>query len=155
MNLAATAPSWLLLLFIFLLAAAAAEDALRLRISNLTCLLILVAAIAAAMLAGPRLALWQNATTFAVLLALGTPIFAAGKLGGGDVKLIAACGAWFDLRSGATMLINVLLAGGILALVVLIIRAFRRRVDDRRDTKASTGIPYGVAIAFGTLLVLR
>ncbi|WP_309601508.1 prepilin peptidase [Sphingomonas sp.] len=155
MNLAATAPSWLLLLFVALLVAAAAEDAWRLRISNLTCLFILVAAIAAAMLAGPRLALWQNAATFVILLALGTPIFAAGKLGGGDVKLIAACGAWFDLRSGVTMLINVLLAGGILALVVLTIRAFRRRGDDRRDTKTSRGIPYGVAIACGTLLMLR
>lgn len=155
MNLAATAPTWLLLLFIFLLVAAAAEDAWRLRISNLTGLLILVAAITAAILAGPRLTLWQNAATFAILLALGTPIFAAGKLGGGDVKLIAACGAWFDLRSGTTMLINVLLAGGILALVVLTTRAFKRRADDRRDTKTSAGIPYGVAIACGTLLMLR
>lgn len=76
----------MLLLFIALIVVAAAEDAWRLRISNLTCLLILVAAITAAMLAGPRLALWQNAATFAILLALGTPIFAAGKLGGGDVK---------------------------------------------------------------------
>ena len=66
MNLAATAPTWLLLLFAFLLVAAAAEDAWRLRISNLTSLLILVAAIMAAMLVGPRLALWQNAATFAV-----------------------------------------------------------------------------------------
>ena len=155
MNLAATAPTWLLLLFAFLLVAAAAEDAWRLRISNLTCLLILVAAITAAMLVGPRLALWQNAATFAILLALGMPIFAAGKVGGGDVKLVAACGAWFDLRSGAVMLITVLLAGGIVALVVLAIKAFGRRGEDRRSTKSSVGIPYGVAIACGTLLMLR
>lgn len=155
MNLAATAPTWLLLLFAFLLVAAAAEDAWRLRISNLTSLLILVAAITAAMLIGPQLALWQNATTFVILLALGIPIFAAGKVGGGDVKLIAACGAWFDLRSGAVMLITVLLSGGILALLVLAKRAFGSRGEDRRDAKSSAGIPYGVAIACGTLLMLR
>jgi len=43
MNLAAEAPTWLLLVLALLLAAAAVEDAVRLRISNLTCALILIA----------------------------------------------------------------------------------------------------------------
>lgn len=157
MNLGAIAPLWLQLIFALLLVVAAAQDAWRLRISNLTCLAILVAAIIAAILAGPRLSLWQNAATFAVLLALGTPMFATGKLGGGDVKLIAVCGAWFDLRSGTAMVVSVLLAGGILALLVLGLKALgvgEKHRRNLRDTRGS-GIPYGVAIACGTLLVLR
>ena len=157
MNLAAGAPIWLQLIFALLLVAAAAQDAWLLRISNSTCLAFLVAATIAAILTGPRLSLWQNAATFAVLLALGTPMFAAGWLGGGDVKLIAVCGAWFDLRSGAMMLIGVLLAGGFLALLVLALKALgvgEKHRRSLRDSKAS-GIPYGVAIACGTLLVLR
>ena len=157
MNLAAEAPLWLQLFFALLLVAAAAQDAWTLRISNITCLAILVAAIVSAILAGPRFSAWQNAATFAILLTLGTPMFAAGWLGGGDVKLIAVCGAWFGLRGGAMMLVSVLLAGGILALLVLALKALgvgEKRRRSLRDSKAS-GIPYGVAIACGTLLVLR
>ena len=157
MNLAAEAPLWLQLFFALLLVAAAAQDAWTLRISNFTCLGILVAAIVSAVLVGPRFSVWQNAATFAILLTLGTPMFVAGWLGGGDVKLIAVCGAWFGLRGGAMMLVSVLLAGGILALLVLALKALgvgEKHRRSLRDSKAS-GIPYGVAIACGTLLVLR
>ena len=54
------------------------------------------AAVVAAVMAGPELALWQNLVVFLALLAVGTPMFAAGKLGGGDVKLLAAVGLWFS-----------------------------------------------------------
>ena len=155
MNLAAAAPIWLQLLFAFLLAAAAAEDAWRLRISNVTCLLILVAAIVAVIIEGPRLSLWQNLAMIAMLLALGTPLFAAGVLGGGDVKLFAVCGAWFGLRGGTFMLISVLLSGGVLAVLILALRAFGMGAKYSVSAKVSPGIPYGVAIACGTLLVLR
>ena len=49
-------------------------------------------------------------------------MFAAGKLGGGDVKLLAATGLWFDFHGALWMLICVAISGGILALVVLILR---------------------------------
>ena len=96
MNLAAEAPQWLALIVAVLLLAAAVEDAVRLRISNLIVLLVIVAAVVAAGIAGPELALWKNLVVFLGLLAIGTPMFAAGKLGGGDVKLLAAVGLWFD-----------------------------------------------------------
>ena len=97
MNLAVEAPQWLALLLTVLLLAAAAEDSVRLRISNVTVLLVMVTAVIAAVVVGPELALWQNVAVFAALLAVGTLMFAAGKLGGGDVKLLAAVGLWFDL----------------------------------------------------------
>ena len=157
MNLAAGAPLWLALLLTVLLVAAAAEDAARLRISNVTVLLVIVAAVAAAVVVGPRLPLWQNAAVFAALLAVGTPLFAAGKLGGGDVKLLAAVGLWFDLGGAGRMRVAVRLAGGLLALLILAARlpnwseGARRRVVVLRP---GGGIPYGVAIAAGALIAM-
>lgn len=155
MKLAAEAPLWLALVFALLLIAGAAEDSARLRISNLTCLLILVGAIVAVAVLGPEVAIWQNLAVFGVLLALGMPLFAAGKFGGGDVKLLVATGLWFDLEGGLLMLITVLLAGGVLALLIIAIRTFgwSEAARDRVQLlKAGAGVPYGVAIAVGTLL---
>ena len=157
MNLAAGAPLWLALIFAGLLLIAAAEDAMRLRISNITVLFVIVAAISAAALAGLRLDLWQNAVVFVVLLVAGTPLFAAGKLGGGDVKLLAAVGLWFSIKSAATMLIAVLLAGGALALLVLVFRAFSWSESARERAvilRPKGGIPYGGAIAAGELIAM-
>ena len=157
MNLVAEAPLWLALVFAILLIAAGAEDAARLRISNITVLLVIVAALVAAVIVGPQLSLWQNLTVFAVLLAIGTPLFAAGKLGGGDVKLFAAAGLWFNLGGGLRMVLAVVLAGGLLALLILALRLpnwgeeIRRRVVLLRP---GGGIPYGVAIAAGALIAM-
>ncbi len=155
MKLAAEAPLWLALIFALLLLAGAAEDAARLRISNLTCGLIIAAAIVAIAVLGPELAVWKNFAVFAALLAIGTPLFAAGKLGGGDVKLLAASGLWFDIEGGVLMVISVMLAGGVLALTILALRlvgwsdSARRRVQVLRP---GAGVPYGVAIAGGALI---
>ena len=157
MNLAAFAPQWLALILAVLLVAAAIEDAIRLRISNITVSLVLVGAVAAAVLAGPEMRLWQNLVVFLGLLLVGMPMFAAGKLGGGDVKLLAAAGLWFDFAGALWMLIAVALAGGVLALLVLVLRAFdwseqlRERVVLLRP---KGGIPYGVAIAAGALIAM-
>lgn len=154
MSLAAEAPLWLALVLALLLIAGAVEDAARLRISNVTCALTAAAAIVAMGLVGLEPAAWQNFAVFAALMAVGTVLFSAGKLGGGDVKLFAATGLWFDLNGALTMMTYVLLAGGVLALVILGLRMFgwsepaRRRVQLLRS---NAGIPYGVAIASGAL----
>jgi prepilin peptidase CpaA len=156
-NLAADAPQWLALIVAVLLVAAAAEDAVRLRISNLIVLLVLVGAIVAAGVVGPELALWKNLVVFLALLAIGTPMFAAGKLGGGDVKLLAAVGLWFAFAGALWLILAVALAGGLLALVVLILRAFGWSEEIRRRVvllRPGGGIPYGVAIAAGALIAM-
>ncbi len=155
MKLAAEAPMWLALIFALLLMAAAVEDAVRLRISNVICILILGAAFVAIAVTGPESALWQNVVVFGALLGIGTVLFASGKLGGGDVKLLAAAGLWFDIRSGVVMLTTVLIAGGVLALVVLALRMFKwsdGAIARVRLLKPKGGIPYGVAIATGVLM---
>lgn len=151
MNLIPTAPSWLLIILGLLLAAAAIEDALRLRISNLTCLGVLLAALAAMALAGFELSLWQNAANFLVLLAVGTMIFAAGKIGGGDVKLLAALGLWFNFAGAIWLITAVFLAGGVFALLFIIFRLVWGKRVGRKSRGAM--IPYGLAIVAGAFFV--
>ena len=157
MNLAADAPQWLALIVAVLLLAAAVEDAVRLRISNLIVLLVIVAAVVAAGIAGQELALWKNLVVFLGLLAVGTPMFAAGKLGGGDVKLLAAVGLWFDFTGALWMILAVAIAGGLLALVILILRSFGWSEEIRRRVvvlRPRGGIPYGIAISAGALITM-
>ena len=152
MNLAANAPLWLVLLLAAILIAAAAEDAARLRISNLTCLAVLGTAIAAMLIHGFDTSLWQNWAGFAVILALGTAAFAGGLLGGGDVKLLAALALWFDLLGTAWLIGATFVAGGLVAALFILSRAVRGK--KRSANWKSSQIPYGLAIAAGALFVL-
>lgn len=152
MNLVQTAPTWLLMILGLLLAAAAIEDAIRLRISNLTCLGVLLAALAAMAFAGVELSLWQNAVNFVVLLALGTLLFASGKIGGGDVKLLAVLGLWFSISGALWLLISVFLAGGLFAILFILFRLVTGRKVGRRTQGGM--IPYGLAIVAGAVFVI-
>ena len=147
MNLVSVAPLWLLAVLACAMIAAAVEDIARLRISNVTRLLVFAGAIAAALIVGPAWALWQNGVVFLAVLLLGTGAFSRGLLGGGDVKLFAAAGLWFDLGSAVWFVALVFLSGGLVAVVYLLIRPFRRRAVAKKDRR----IPYGIAIAVGML----
>jgi len=73
--------------------------------------------------------------------------FYAGMMGGGDVKLAAALALWFSPVSIIKFLVLMSLAGGVLTLLVLAWHRLKRR-EGRPE------IPYGVAIAFGGLVIL-
>jgi prepilin peptidase CpaA len=73
--------------------------------------------------------------------------FAAGAMGGGDVKLIGALCLWLPWQSVLMLLVIMSLAGGLLTLVMLAHSRLRRH-RDRLE------IPYGVAIAVGGLWLL-
>ena len=152
MNLVPGAPGWLLAILFAALLAAAMEDFLRLRISNITCAVVVVAALIAMGIEGFSLDLWQNFAVFAVLLAGGTLLFASGKVGGGDVKLLAGLGLWVNIGAGVWLLANSLIAGGVLALIYIAVRHLRQPRGGKR-VKESKGIPYGIAIATGACLV--
>lgn len=47
-------------------------------------------------------------------------LFLAGGMGAGDVKLMAAVGAWAGLRHSVTLLLATALAGGVLALFYMV-----------------------------------
>lgn len=149
MNLIELSPLWLVGLFVLGVVAAAAEDARRLRISNITCAAVLVLALVAMGVCGPTLALWQNWLLFILILAIGTIAFSAGLLGGGDVKLLAVVALWVDLRSGLWLLSAILLAGGLVAIAYLLVGVVRGKA---MKSSRHRRIPYGVAIAVGTLI---
>ena len=153
MNLVTTAPLWLLAVLCAALVAAAIEDVLRRRVSNLTVAVVALAAIAAMAFAGWSVDLWQNVLVFVAVLAIGTMMFATGKMGGGDIKLLAALGLWVDLRGSLALLASVFIAGGLLAVAIIAWRLMRKRRDGQklRDGK---NIPYAVAIAAGGLFLI-
>ncbi|MDQ3079758.1 MAG: prepilin peptidase [Pseudomonadota bacterium] len=147
MNLLLDAPSWTRLLLVSLLIAAAVQDVVQRRISNWISLLVITAAAVAAVMIGPTVALWQNGLIFVLLMGIGTLLFSAGWLGGGDVKLIAAVGLWASFASILILLAFVLMAGGVLAAISLVARG-------GRAARRAKGVPYGVAIAIGAIIVL-
>jgi prepilin peptidase CpaA len=151
MNLVLLSPVWLIALLMIVLAIAAVEDVVRLRISNLTCVAVFVGAIVAMALHGFELGLWQNVAVFAVILAIGTAAFGAGWLGGGDVKLLAAIGLWLNFSTALSVMVAILIAGGVLGLLFLVARLVRRSMD---PTERRSKVPYGLAIVGGALFVL-
>jgi prepilin peptidase CpaA len=148
MNLVPHSPTWLLALLFAALAAAAVEDFVRRRISNITCAAVLITALIAMGLQGFSVDLWQNAAVFLVLLGAGTLLFSAGKVGGGDVKLLACLGLWVNISAGVWLLVTSLLAGGLLAIAYIAARMMR---GDR--SKVSKGIPHGLAIVAGACVI--
>jgi prepilin peptidase CpaA len=81
------------------------------------------------------------------LFGLLAAAFAAGMMGGGDVKLAAALALWFPPLATLKLLVVMSLAGGVLTAVMLL----RHRLK-RSEGKVMS--PYGVAIAVGGWAIL-
>ena len=153
MNLVVGVPWWLLVLLALVLFAAAIEDTVRLRISNLTCLALIIVALVAMLIQGFPATLWQNAVVFLLILAIGTAAFAANMLGGGDVKLLAAVGLWMNFPGAVWLIAAVLIAGGLLAVLFIVTRPLRRRGREAHGKARQGFIPYGLAIVVGASIV--
>ena len=156
MNLFASSPEWLMWLLVGLVVAAAAQDAVQLKISNVITAGVFVGAVVALILGGLELRLWQNALVFALVLAVGVILLSHTSLGGGDVNVFAAVSLWSDLRTAVSLIAAILLCGGVLALAILLLRVVApSAIADRVKTmRRGGGIPYGVAIAAGCLVVI-
>lgn len=133
-----------------LLLAAGIEDARRRTIANGTN--AAVALLAPAWWWAQGYALWPDMALQLVLavvvLALFAAAFAAGMMGGGDVKLIAALALWLPLVPMLNLLIVMSLAGGAVTLLMMAERRWR-------SGEGVLEVPYGVAIAFAGLLALH
>jgi prepilin peptidase CpaA len=97
------------------------------------------------------LPLWPDAAVqlgaAAIVFVVLAGLFYLGMMGGGDVKLAAALALWFSPPEILRFLVVMSIAGGVLTLVILV--AHRLRSKQGRPQ-----IPYGVAIAFGALVIL-
>jgi prepilin peptidase CpaA len=106
--------------------------------------------------------------------------YVLGVMGGGDLKLMAAVGAWLGIRQTLYVLVASSLVAGLYALVLLLPRGERRRTllnfqvmyykfrslgahlgpDERIETvvgkedRRRRVIPFGVMIALGVIIVL-
>jgi prepilin peptidase CpaA len=156
MMLLASAPGWLAALVLLLLTVAAIEDLWRLEINDWVCAAIAGCAFLAVAVDGPAGDLWQNLLMFALVLGLGTLLFVRGWMGGGDVKLLAACSLWFNFGLGWKMLVAVAIVGGLETLLIMLLRALPWPPTLRKKMavlQRNEGIPYGVAIGAGVVLI--
>lgn len=124
-----------------------------------------IAAAALAIVLSVARAGWHGAVMSGagVLTGLGVflPLCLAGKLGAGDLKAMGAVGAFLGPAGVLLAAVYTLLAGGIAGALALLSFRSRMNADRACGQPASPcrqqGLPYGMAIACGTLvsIVLR
>ena len=142
-------PHLLLAALAILLVVAAVIDVRTFTISNR--LNITVALLAPAYWLAAGVPLWPDAAIqFGVAMAVFVVLagaFYVGMMGGGDVKLAAALALWFSPLSTLHFLVVMSLAGGVLTIGLMVAHRMRSKPGKPK-------IPYGVAIAFGGLVIL-
>jgi prepilin peptidase CpaA len=150
----------LLLLLPGSLAFAAAMDLLTMTIPNRIALVLLAAFFPAAILAGIGLpALGAHLATGLCVLLLGMVFFFCGWCGGGDAKLVAAIALWLGFDNLLQYLLYTAVAGGMLATALSMLRSvplpgmLLAQTWAVRLHRRDAGIPYGIALATGALLV--
>ncbi|HEY1877697.1 MAG TPA: prepilin peptidase [Rhizomicrobium sp.] len=144
-----------------LLAAAGAWDLASFTIPNFLTAALLTAFVLFALAAGlsPAAIGWHLLAGL-VGLALGFALFALGYVGGGDAKLFAVTVLWLGLKDLMPYVLIASIAGGVLTLVVLVLRqcplpqSFLRQAWIAKLHDAGSGIPYGVALAAGAFFLL-
>jgi len=148
-----------LTLFPVMVIIAALTDATSFTIPNRISAILVVAFFPAALaLARPAGEIGADAAVCFVALLAGMGMFAAGWIGGGDAKLLAAASLWLGLPAMPVFLIVTALSGG--ALAVLLMNARSPWVQPylsgapgwlTRLATPGADVPYGVAIATGAL----
>lgn len=93
--------------------------------------------------------------------AIGFLLFAIGAWGGGDAKLIAATAFWLGPNAMLGYAIFTALAGGILAIILLISRFFAKKYGlpkkprwARQILRKRAQVPYGVALCVGGIFAV-
>jgi prepilin peptidase CpaA len=144
----------------FAVAFAAATDLLTMKIPNRISVALVLAFFPLAVLAG--LGVWtilDHVAAGVLMLALGVLLFMPGWFGGGDAKLLAAIGLWIGTENLMAYMLWVALAGGVIAAAFLAARSVplpRVLLGEAwalRLHRHDSGIPYGLALAAGALLV--
>lgn len=148
-----TLPLILLSLTGLLLLAACYTDIQRFQIPDFIPIAVLALVIPFG-LAQPDFSWGWHIAGFALMFAVGLGLFAAGWMGGGDIKLLIATAAWTGLKGLPAFLAGVTLAGGLLALALLASRAALARAGTPPEAmpgplRPSAPLPYAIAIAGG------
>jgi prepilin peptidase CpaA len=149
-----------LLVFPALMAFAAASDLLTMTISNRVSLALVACFFVIAPLTGMGLSeilLHMGAGGLVLTLAFGC--FAMGWMGGGDAKILAAASLWFGFTNLMGYLLYASVFGGALTLLLLQFRQWplpyqlAGQAWVLRLHAKDSGIPYGIALAIGALII--
>lgn len=149
----------LFLVFPILVAVAAIFDASSMIIPNWLNALIAAVFVPVALAGNMEMsAIGWNLALGVVVFAIGAGLFLLGVMGGGDVKMIAACSVWLGLPMMVPFLLYTAIAGGGLAAFALVARRITPAgVSDAGWTRwlseRKSGVPYGIAIAAGGIVV--
>ena len=105
----------------------------------------------------------SHVTAFGLTLGLGFLAFALGLVGGGDAKLMSALALWFGMDALPSFIVMTAIGGGVLALVLLLLRwLFARRLIFSNMAGADAGprllerqapVPYALPIALAAVLL--
>ena len=149
-----------LMLFPALMAFAAASDLFTMTISNRVSLALVAGFLILALLGGMGLHdIMSHIGAGAAVLVVAFACFAMGWVGGGDAKVAAGVALWFGFDHLMDYLVYASLLGGALTLLLIQLRqwplpsplagqAWLLKLHDKQS-----GIPYGIALAIGALLV--
>jgi prepilin peptidase CpaA len=149
-----------LLLFPALMAFAAVSDLFTMTISNRVSLALVAGFLVLAPFSGiAPYDMLSHAAAGAMVLAVTFACFAMGWVGGGDAKMAASVALWFGFGHLLNYLVYASLFGGALTLVLLQFRQWPLPYSLagqswllRLHAKES-GIPYGIALAVGALMI--
>ncbi len=143
------------LIFPALLIYAAVHDVATMTIPNWVSILLALAFLPAAAIAGLSMSeTGIHLGVGALALVAGAALFYMGVWGGGDAKLIAAAAIWLGASGGLPFLYGVAVVGGALAVVLIVARRLKLKSSMNwlsRLLSPTEGAPYGVAIAGGGL----
>jgi prepilin peptidase CpaA len=149
-----------LMLFPALMAFAAASDLFTMTISNRVSLALVAGFFALALLSGMGLYdILSHVGAGALVLAVAFACFAMGWVGGGDAKVAAAAALWFGFGYLMNYLLYASLFGGALTLLLLQFRQwplpypFAGQAWLLKLHAKESGIPYGIALAIGALMI--
>jgi len=151
----------LILAFALLMMSAAWSDLVGYRIANwIPAAIIALWPVAAFALGLGWTTVGVSLLVFFAVLAISMALWAPGFIGGGDAKLIAAAALWFSWPDVLAFLFWCVIAGGALAVMLLLGRrlAPALRLDAGWVAKSPLAdgapVPYAVAIAAGALIAL-
>ncbi len=148
-------------LFLGLLGLAVVSDIESLRIPNRICLVI-AALYPVHVLASPEPVDWLGAIAVAAgVFVVGLVPFAAGVMGGGDVKLIAVTSLWAGPAMFLEFVVATTVIGGAIAIVMMTqLRFSLAQVcefvggNGVRDVFLGRAVPYAIAIAAAAYLTV-
>lgn len=146
-------------LFPAAMAYAAASDLLTMTISNKLSIALVMGFYLVALLLGlPATTIAVHSAAAFVVLAVSFSMFAAGWIGGGDAKLVAAIALWLGFEQLMPYLILASVLGGVLTLTLLTMRrvplpaCLLGQDWAQRLHAPTTGVPYGIALAVAALM---